>query len=355
MNRSTMILVIATLAFGSASAYLYRDLDKAHEREAVLQTRVSALETAKNSQQREPTQPVHNLPSPPDPAVTQAVTPRATNLPQPVAGPALASVATASMSVNPALVWDRSQRLLEDPDYREALRHQQRIMLPRMYPDLHNALQLDEEQERKLFDLLADQQMRTMTNARAAFALPGSTPPDETTMREWRAQQQRLQSERDAAITTLLGNAKAQQWKNYQGTLPARAQIRELRSELDAAGVPLERDQTEQLVAAIASEQQRTIEDFKSNRNMVAASTVDRSALLEQQMEHLQQQQERMHAAVAPHLSAEQLEHYERMQAAQLEMQKIQLKLMRAQADAEARGDLPSANQSIPGAFVAVP
>ena len=63
----------------------------------------------------------------------------------------------------------------------------------------------------------------------------------------------------------------------------------------------------------------------------------------------------RLHTAVTPVLSSQQMEHFDSMQSSQLEMIEMQLKMLRAQATAEARGELPPGPQGVPGGFVAAP
>jgi hypothetical protein len=249
--------------------------------------------------------------------------------------------------------WERSRKLLEDPEYRDAMRRQQKIMLPRMYPDLQTALQLSDEQADQLYDVLAEQQLRNMTN-RPQFTAAGERP-DEAAMRDWQAEQQRMIADRDAEIASVLGDTKAQQWKNYQGSMQVRSQVRELRSSLESAGMPLAADQSERLIAAMAAEQQKSSSDAQSTRNYLRAArdSADRAALFETQIESTRQQHQRMRAAAAPYLSSQQLNYLERVQASQIEMQQINLKMIRAQADAEARGDLPPVNRVRQGALAA--
>jgi hypothetical protein len=112
--------------------------------------------------------------------------------------------------------------------------------------------------------------------------------------------------------------------------------------------MPLQSEQTEKLVATLTAEQQHAVPALPATRitSGQAIEAVDRTAWVERQIESMRQQHQRVRAATAPYLSAQQLEHLERVQANQLEMQQISLKMVRAQAAAEARGDLPPANQA---------
>lgn len=355
MNRATLMLGATTLAFGSASAYLYSDLRESRTQTAALQTRVEQLEqSATGNARAKGREAGDNRPASPFGSFSTGETPRAPPPPAAGAPVPMFSLQPAAVFTSNAMMagsmdirggWERSRKLLEDPEYRDAMKRQQKMMMPRMYPDLSSAMRLDEQQAEQLFDVLAEQQIRSMTN-RPPFT-PGEAP-DETAMRDWRDQQQRMLSDNQAEIAAVLGDEKAQQWKNYQSTLAARSQIRELRSNLESAGLPLPADQTEQLVAAVAAEQQKSLVDMQNNRNGFAASGAagNRTAIFERQVELTRQQQQRTRTAAAPYLSSAQMDYLERMHTNQLEMQQINLKMMRAQAETEARGDLPPVNQA---------
>jgi hypothetical protein len=360
MNRTTFLLGATTLVFGSASAYLYSDLRESRTQAAVLQTRVEQLERRATGRVASrpaeggnlPTSPFNSssagaTPGPPPRASSTSPTTSAATRASGFSAYPAAVVTNGGMLAGPTFAgWERSHKLLEDPEYRDAMKRQQKMMLPRMYPDLSTAMQLDEEQATQLLDVLAEQQIRSMTN-RPPFT-PGEAP-DEAAMRDWQAQQQRILADNEAEIAAVLGEEKAQQWKNYQSTLGARSQIRELRSNLESAGLPLPADQTEKLVAAVATEQQRSLADAQNSRHPAPANP---TALFERQIELTRQHQLRTRTTAAPYLSSAQLEYLERMHADQLEMQEVNLKMMRAQAEAEARGDLPPFNQSVQGGMI---
>jgi hypothetical protein len=357
MERTTILLVATTLVFGSASAYFYNDLREARSQTEALRAKVVRLEAAARNIARRTlstpssnpfnaTAPVANAAAPTKRAATTAV-----GEPPPppplVVNPFLAANGGTLSPMDPQAARERARQLMADPEYRDAMRRQQRLSLPMRYPDLQAALQLDEQQNDQLLELLADQQMRTFANHPPMMG-PEARSDQAAALREWQAEQARLQSEQTAEIAALLGDAKAQQWRQYQESIPARFQLRELRSSLETAGMPLQSEQTEKLVATLTAERQNAVPTLPATRiapgQPIAA--VDRTAWVERQIESMRQQHQRVRAATAPYLSAQQLEHLERIQANQLEMQQISLKMMRAQAAAEARGDLPPANQA---------
>lgn len=384
VNRTIVILGATTLVFGSASAYLYNDLRETRAEAVGLQARVADLEkalpaTAAPIARSVPTLPTNPFGPPVEAAPETNASPANATGPKRVPGngagmpqqaAALAggafAMATTGFGFGPRMAggWEQQRKMLEDPDYRDAMKRQQKMMLPRMYPELQQALQLDPRQTDELYELLAEQQIRQMTEQRSPPFQNRNSPPDPAAVREWQETMQRTQASYENEVASLLGDAGYQQWKNYKSTMPARSQIRELRSTLESAGVPLQPEQSEKLVAAIASQQQSQMQSAVTWRavpptglSMVAPAPValngvrsdgqiDRAAFMEQQVERTRAQQQQLRSTIAPHLSSQQLEQFERMQATQLEMQEINLKMMRAQAAAEARGELPPSSQN---------
>ena len=363
MNRPIVVLGAATLVFGSASAYLYNDLRETRSESAALQTRVDQLENATLASARHivrnPETPRVNPFGPPTQVATESADARpARKLARPAPPPPAGQVASvAALGTAPGAAFFRSGwdlgKLMENPEYRDAMKRQRKLMMSRMYPDVRAALQLDDQQADQLFDVLTDQQMQSMSLRPPSAS--ANTAPDPAAMREWQAQHESVQRETDAALVTLLGDAGVQQWKNYQATLPARAQVRELRSSLEGAGLTLQQDQAERLVAALAAEQQRSAAQMQpfvganSLMNMRSGQvrSIDRVAMSEQMLERQKQQQQSLRAAVAPILTSQQLRQLERQQAAELEMAEINMKMAKAQAEAEGRGETTGISQNV--------
>jgi hypothetical protein len=357
MNRAIVILGAATLAFGSASAYLYNDLRETRAETAALQVRVAELQKTVTAPtpvavtQPPPAVPVNPFTTPAPRAVVGATaTP-----PPPQSGATFTAVGGGMITGGPPPMammrtggWEVRNRMLENPEYRDAMKRQQKLMMPRMYPDLRTALQLDEQKADQLYEVLAEQQMNQMSASRPPFT-PGSQP-DPNAIREWQAQQQQLHKDNEAAIASVLGADGLQQWQNYQASLPARGQVRELRMTLESAGLPLQQDQAEQLVTAFGAEQKRSIAEtqaaYSANRLVTANGSVqmsaaDRTAFTSQILERQKQQQQNVRDAASSILTSQQMRQLERMHASQIEMTEVSLKLSQAQqAEAAARGEI---------------
>jgi hypothetical protein len=348
MNRFIIVLAGTTLVFASASAYLWRQERAASEQNAVLQLRVEKLEGAQRTARAIlPTPaaaPVAGA-APPDsgPPLRPARAPR----PAPAVGAAAAVAGSdrkAAITFRPFFGSMRMDKLLADPEYREAMRAQERLAMSSRYPDLAEALHLQPEEAEKLMDLLTDQQVAAM--GRQPTFRPDGTP-DENSIREWQKQMEQQQRDNQAQIASLLGDTQFQEWKDYQNSMGARMQVKQLRDTLGSSD-PLRADQVQPLVAAIAAEQLRYGAELQRNAGRAgkarSMSQSDQLSMMEQGLEQSTQYNQRMHDAAAPYLSARQQEQFDRMLNQNLEIQRITVRMVRARAEAEARGEAPTTN-----------
>lgn len=364
MNRFIFVLAGTTLVFASASAYLWQQERAGREQRAALEQRVKELESAPIIARTIPTTPAET------PAPLETVPP-----PQPVHRPKPAAIRGAvvansrketSLSAGntfATFAFARQDKLMADPEYRAAMRAQQRLMMPHQYPDLAEALQLQPEEAGKLMDLLADQQIANM-DRRPPVGPDGS--PDQKAMQEWhqQMQQQMQQQHRDneAQIANLLGDGRLQEWKEYQSTMGARMQVKQLRDLMNSSSDPLRADQVQQIVTALATEQRRPNAEPQRNSlrpvamlgtrvGSLSPAAPNGVAMMEQSLEHTIQYNQRMQDAAAPYLSARQQEQYKQILDQQVEMQRINLRMMRSQAEAEARGEIPNEDPTNTGTW----
>jgi phage terminase small subunit len=339
MSKAIFVLGFTSLAFGATSLYFKDQASSERAQVEALQARVGEIEKLRAA----PPPPM-----PPPDVVTDTPVP-----PPPPAGTAIAPLpASAATGLRTGFIAapfggdmrDRTRKLLQDPEYREAMRMQQKVMLPERYPDLAAALHLAPEQQDKLLDVLADQQMRQMANT-PPFRFNGQQP-DQAAIREWQEQMQKQQRENDAEIATVLGSGGAQEWKDYQNSLGARMQVKQLKSSLDSGAEPLRDDQVQSLVTALSTENQRRMTEYASNPPAPFTKrldpTADRAAMFEQSLQQTEQNNKRLHDTVAPYLTPSQLASFDAAQNRQLEMQRASIKMMRAQSEADARDGVQS-------------
>jgi hypothetical protein len=348
MSKATLILGAVTLTLGVASVYLYSESHTQRERAEALEARVQELEARPHAV----TGPAPMPQLPPDAvqnpfAVSTAVPPamRAPALDRPVdpAGP--------QMRANMQAAMDRSQKMLADPDYRAAVKSQQKFMLAQMYPDLAATLHLQPQEIDSLLEVLAEQQMKQM-ETRPRFR--GDGIPDEDARRQMMEQMNQQQQQNQTEIAQLLGDAKLQEWKDYQSSLGARAQVRQFRASLESSGVPLRDDQVQPLVDAMMAEQKNSSRTNFTPFNVVrrgagggnGQDASDLATQYEESAQRMAQSNQRIRDTVSPHLSPRQMQAFDQMLNRQLEMQQIQARMMRAQAEAGARDGTNQTNQS---------
>ena len=137
-------------------------------------------------------------------------------------------------------------RIMETPAGRNYLLSRAKSTLRRMYEDVGPALGLSADKSSKLIDLLADQQTRNMGRP--------PMPPDGET---WAQARQEEQKKNNDEIKALIGPDKVDEWAAYQKTLPDRAQLNEVRNQLEQAGVPMTDSQRSEMLTAITDETQR--------------------------------------------------------------------------------------------------
>jgi hypothetical protein len=363
MSKAMLILLVATLGLGVVSLHLIRELRAERGQVQLLQTRLGELESVAR-----PAAPSNDIPaaafsvfhverlvdaSPA--AATSKVTASAearaaTKLQRP---PQLSDEESMHLMRESM---ERQRTLLQDPEYRDAVRSQQKAMYLQTYPELAKELDMNAEELDQLLNLLADQQVRSQEVAEPmAWSDSG---PDSAAMEEMQRKALAQHQTQEAELAALLGS-KLQAWNEYQSTLGVRHQVIQLRSMLASRGVPLQESQSKPLLKALAQGQQRFMKELSESEaaepgNELAASSgrlnlvMGGSALTsaanspsenarwqEQQLERMTQLNERTRDAAARVLTPQQLKIFEENQDAQMKMQQAQLRMMRAQAQAE--------------------
>lgn len=238
---------------------------------------------------------------------------------------------------------DFERARLSDPEYRAAWIAQQRQMIERRYPALAADLKLSPEQADRLLDLLATQMLeqqqfameleQQLESRDGAFEAPA--------MRERERLMAARQQEFETAREAMLGADKYQEWRDYQNSREARAQMRELRGRLASGSSPLQDAQVDQLVSTITGEQQRYQEELRLAQQTVddagAPGSVDRLEYLARRVELLEQSQRRTLDSVGAYMDSTQLQEFRSMLSAELQREKAQLRMMRARQNARAR------------------
>jgi hypothetical protein len=344
MTKAMLLFLVTSIALGLISLHLVRELRAERANAEALQARVSALEQAKAAQPV-PTTPfatwsVQKLAAGPvsartppnasdNQALNAALQAAADSIPAPNAAQA---EQTRFMQEH----MERQRALMSDPEYRDALRVQQRMSFVRSHPDLAHELGLTAEQTDQLFSLMADHAIRNMDNSQALMSFDPTADPSIAEKAHRKAMEQ--QKAHEAQIAQLLGPQKFKAYQEYQSTLHIRYQATELSQLLASNGAPLDRELTKPLIKVLAQEHQRMAQEQQKAIEAAARSGVTGNALVgrlspydDANFDRTAEYQRRTREALATILTPEQLEIYAKDQDANMHVQRAQMRVMRAQ------------------------
>lgn len=144
----------------------------------------------------------------------------------------------------------RMTELMEDPDFVEAWKIQQRARLDNRYADLFRQLNLPPDQLARFQDLLIERQnawQDVMVTARQN----GLNPRENRD--ELREMTRALQAEVDAGIKAELGDQTYAAYQNYDSTQAQRNVVNQLNQKLTYSGASLSTAQSQQLISIIAN------------------------------------------------------------------------------------------------------
>jgi hypothetical protein len=338
VHKIALVLAIAAVGEGLLALHLVRQLHVERESAQALQARVTELE-------RRAPQPADGAPSVPGPQQPAAapftvVKPSAVaQQPQPVVPtePEAEAVRT-QMIAN----LERQRALLHDPEYREAMVAQQKIMLMRMNPDMAKDLELTPDQMDRLYTTLGEQYVRQMEAQE--YLGDAATDPEGVSARMHEANRKSAaQREANLAeIRKVLGDAKYREFEQYQYMFGARSEASRIRESLATAGVPLDSNLTMPLAKVIHEYQQKYAQantvSLPADGGFVAHSAVisEPNSLSsvenqQQQLDNVAKFQREQREALARVLSPQQLKVIEEEQESSLQIQRAQLRVMQTQ------------------------
>lgn len=357
MSKVVLISVATSVGLGLLSVHLVKQLKEGETTIADLKSQVASLQ---EQQQREPVPVPREVDPPPEVIAPQPSEVIGTPPKEP---PKLIGVLAEVGQVIPSGApnrddrmrmfrehRERQQQLMQDPEYREAMRVQMRGNVARQYPGVIQELGLDPQQADEFFDLLADQQMRMNDQMQPVWDAESTDPTDQAAMQERHRKiaEQAAENQRksEAELAAHLGQGKLQAWKEYQSTMGMRYELENMRSTLSANGLPLTDDLAKPMLKALAQMSQTEANEYSA---AVARSTSPATARqwannafdgsnMERHLDYMKKRNQRMLDAISPYLSFEQRAAIEKQQEAQLKMQEAQLRVMRAQGKAENNG-----------------
>lgn len=169
----------------------------------------------------------------------------------------VAALLTEDASAQPRLGGNRGRdwaarmtELMEDPDFVEAWKIQQRARLDGRYADLFRQLNLPPDRLARFQDLLIERQnawQDVMVTARQN----GLNPRENRD--ELREMTRALQAEVDAGIKAELGDQTYAAYQNYDSTQAQRNVVNQLNQKLTYSGASLSTAQSQQLISIIAN------------------------------------------------------------------------------------------------------
>ena len=237
MHKSTVVLCGISIVAIAASFWLWRQWQHEQSLNAGLEDRVAALHC--------PGLPLESGRA--RPAMTGPIlvpTPRRQKSSQ-------AEVSTGTFTAG--FPGDFQQRLMKNPDFRKAMRVQQRLDLEQTFRDLPRALGLSAEQANALFDLMSEQGVKIL-EAQWEKALDGKSR---------RAEYEKIRDQNDAQLAKLLGPSNMIRLNEYRASLPSRSEVDTVRNELARGPEPMREDQVDPMVTLVNAEVQRMNQELR--------------------------------------------------------------------------------------------
>jgi hypothetical protein len=355
MTKIALVLAIAAVGEGLVSLHLVNQLHKERENTQTLQARVAELE-------RKPQQPAaagatfvavptdpraspftsvdKTKPTPPPPAAAARVaklTPRNSF----VANAAITPADQQRIREQMTAARERQRTLLRDPEYREAMLLQQKMGVRQSNPNVARELNLSAEQADRLFETLAEQSLRSMENM---DALSWGEQPDPAKLQEMQRAAMEQQQRQETELKRVLGETKYREWQEYQSLTGVRWEADRVRTSLANAGLPLDETLAKPLMKTLQEQQQKMMQQMAAAAQPqggrlalstgFVSGTADNLKMQQDSLEFMARQQRHQREAMASVLTPEQLRVIEEEHNAQLEMQRAQLRIMRAQQEA---------------------
>lgn len=229
--------------------------------------------------------------------------------------------------------------MMKNPQMKEMIRSQQKVMLDRMYGSLSNYLNLAADKLDTLKELLSDRQMAMVDSGMAMMG--GSESDRKQAVEDSKA----IKSEYDKKIQDLLGPQDYPVFQQYEQTAAERMSVQMFKQALPADAA-LTDQQEDNLIAAMYQERKALpTSSLMNNQNPDPSQLTDeRIAEMEKQMEQLQQRYADRAAAI---LTPAQLEQFATWQKQWNSMQVASLKMAaqmfghKASASPPAQGQTP--------------
>jgi len=180
-------------------------------------------------------------------------------------------------------------------------------------------------------------------------------------MQDLALRQQEHQTAMDNEVRDLLGEETWRAWNEYKATMGVRHEVSQMRTTLAMKGAPLEEHQVKPVQRALVEAQQRQMQEWARTAPSFQVPTENGGPTAKQQLAYQEyalrrqrEHHEQLRDSLRSALNDAQLRHIAEQQDAQLKLQEAHLRMMRAQADAEASGRIAPTDDAVAGEAIVV-
>lgn len=232
MRKSTLVLSCISVVTGTLAIWLW--VQRQPQPPRVLEARTPIAKPECNDMTAQATEPL-----PTSTAVPATKSMNAKNLSPPALPPGFVPVP--------------EPRLMKNPEFRGALRDQNRVLFEQELRDLPKELGLSAEQSERLFDLLAEQRIRLLETQ---WQGPEAGKPPMSNFQDARARNRE-------ELANFLGPSNMIRYEEFRSSLQSRAEVDSVRTELARGTEPLREDQVDPFIAVVNTELQRLDQEVR--------------------------------------------------------------------------------------------
>ncbi len=326
MRKSVLALSIALLASSATAMWLWRELHAEQARNNELRTRIQVEarrgEPLRNADVVSPAQQQAQIAAPvsTSPVRTESPTPHVRGTQE---------------------EWDAYQRrLMKNPKYREARRAERRVQLSDRRDDAIRLLGFTPDEADAVIEHWLDQEMRQ--HAEPAPVVDVS----QEGLRQLRDKNDAVERERQSELRRILGEEKRARWQGYLESLPSRARVEQLRTQLTGADA-LREDQLEPLISALHTERaqyRRELSEFRDTLSWQGEARDTWQQYEQRQVELLKAANERAHVTAAWVLSRDQLRQFDALLQRDIDQAEARQRVSRVRSKLDQREPAGPAN-----------
>jgi hypothetical protein len=219
------------------------------------------------------------------------------------------------------------QTMMKDPAMRDMIKSQQKVMISQMYGGLFKDLNLTPDAKEKLSAILADSQMRNVEAAQGMFGKDAGADA----AKDLQKLTEDAKQQTDSDVRALLGDDGFAKYQDYQKTMGERMQLDQLKTNFEAANIPLQGTQSAQLLQIMQEEKASfppviPTDNSQVTKNLQELMTQDK---IDQQLHWMEEYNSRVARRAKEVLTPDQFKQYQEFQTQQANMQKLGLKMAR--------------------------